>query len=420
MSAPQFTNIHRKRPSLPPPSWVLWLMRGLALAALSLAIYLSWVSLTGDSLAGACSVTGTDCNAVLVSEWSKWFNLPISLGGVLVYGGIFLVSWLFSMSRRHMFAWGTIGCLSLLAALSGIWFVILQFQMGKFCFVCLLTHACGIAIATIAWFSMPKTLRSTGEVRAHVLGTRPAKRASQPTGLQTSHLVAVAMVALLGMVSLVTGQIQSVHHTQEKLVFADDAPGGGVKPDEGTASPDSVKSDPEADESGTRTGALKRLMSVTKNKVVAFDYTLTSDDGQTVDSSEGRDLLYYLHGAGNIIGGLEQALEGKSVGEQFQVSIAPADGYGERNDALRKTVPREDFQGVEDLALGMQFRVDSNVGESVVTVVEITDDSVTIDGNHSLAGMTLNFDITVREVRDATEEELTHSHVHGPDGHEHH
>ena len=161
-------------------------------------------------------------------------------------------------------------------------------------------------------------------------------------------------------------------------------------------------------------------MDISKDKVVAIDYKLTDNDGQVLDSSEGQEPLFYLHGAGNIIPGLENSLEGKSTGDQLQVTVAPAEGYGERNDELKQQVLREQFEGIDDLELGMQFRVPTESGQHiVVTVVEIGEDVVTIDGNHALAGVTLNFDVTVREVREATEEELSHGHVHGPGGHEH-
>jgi len=160
-------------------------------------------------------------------------------------------------------------------------------------------------------------------------------------------------------------------------------------------------------------------MQVAENKVVAIDYTLKDNEGQTLDTSEGRGPLHYLHGAGNIISGLESALEGKSPGDEFQVQVGPQEGYGERNDQLQQTVPRSDFQGVEDVEVGMRFRVTGEGGEAVVTVVDVKDDEVTLDGNHPLAGATLNFDVAVREVRDATSEEIEHGHVHGPEGHEH-
>ena len=160
-------------------------------------------------------------------------------------------------------------------------------------------------------------------------------------------------------------------------------------------------------------------MQIAENAVVTIDYTLTDDDGQVLDSSEGREPLLYLHGTGGIIPGLEQELDGKQVGDQLQVAVAPEDGYGERNEALRQDVERDQFAGIDDLDLGMQFRVDSDAGPMVVTVVEIAEGVVTIDGNHPLAGVNLNFAVTVREVRAATEEELAHGHTHGPCGHSH-
>jgi FKBP-type peptidyl-prolyl cis-trans isomerase SlyD len=160
-------------------------------------------------------------------------------------------------------------------------------------------------------------------------------------------------------------------------------------------------------------------MRIAEKTVVAIDYTLKDDDGQLLDSSDGREPLSYLHGAGAIIPGLERELEGKQAGDELKVAIAPEDGYGQRNDALRQQVPRDQFTGVDDLAVGMQFRVNSNAGPLVVTVVEVADDVVTIDGNHPLAGVQLNFAVTVREVREATDEEIAHGHAHGPGGHEH-
>ena len=160
-------------------------------------------------------------------------------------------------------------------------------------------------------------------------------------------------------------------------------------------------------------------MQIAKNTVVAIDYTLTDDDGRVLDSSDGREPLSYLHGAGGIIPGLERELDGKSQGDQLEVSVTPDDGYGQRNEALRQDVPREQFAQIDDLSLGMQFRVDSDGGPMIVTVVEIAEDVVTVDGNHPLAGVNLNFAVTVRDVRDATAEELEHGHAHGPGGHSH-
>lgn len=160
-------------------------------------------------------------------------------------------------------------------------------------------------------------------------------------------------------------------------------------------------------------------MQISANKVVAIDYTLTDDQGSVIDSSEGRGPLAYLQGHGNIIPGLENALEGKAVGDAMKVTVAPADGYGERDDSLTQAVPRNMFENADEIQVGMQFQTSSEQGMHIVTVTEIDPENVTVDANHPLAGQTLNFDVTIVEVRDASEEELAHGHVHGPEGHEH-
>lgn len=161
-------------------------------------------------------------------------------------------------------------------------------------------------------------------------------------------------------------------------------------------------------------------MQVAKHKVVAFDYTLQDEDGETIDTSQGSDPLSYLHGADNIVPGLERELEGKVIGDQFKVAVQPEDGYGTRRDELRQVVAIENFSEVDDLQVGMQFRMPTDDEDFVViTVVEITDDKVTVDGNHALAGVVLHFDVTIRDIREASEEEIEHGHVHGPDGHTH-
>lgn len=160
-------------------------------------------------------------------------------------------------------------------------------------------------------------------------------------------------------------------------------------------------------------------MQISKNKVVTIDYTLTNNEGKVLDSSQGQDPLAYIHGIGNIIPGLEEALEGKQAGDALTVTVEPEKGYGLRNEELTQTVSRELFQGVEELSVGMQFQADGGHGPQVVTITSIEGDDVTIDGNHPLAGATLNFDVSVVGVRDAEEEELSHGHVHGPGGHNH-
>ena len=158
-------------------------------------------------------------------------------------------------------------------------------------------------------------------------------------------------------------------------------------------------------------------MQIAANAVVYMHYTLTDDTGKVLDSSSGGEPLAYLHGAGNIIKGLEKALDGKQAGDKLKVTVAPEEGYGVRDEAMVQKVPRRSFQGVRDLKPGMRFSVQGGHGQVVVTQVQ--GDMVTVDGNHALAGVTLKFAVEVAKVREATAEELMHGHVHGPGGHHH-
>lgn len=161
-------------------------------------------------------------------------------------------------------------------------------------------------------------------------------------------------------------------------------------------------------------------MTIKENSAVSFHYTLTDADGQQLDSSAGKEPLAYLHGAGNIIPGLENALTGKAVGDSMVVAVSAAEGYGEVQKELIQEVPRSAFQGVDTIEVGMQFEAQTGQGGNVpVTVTAVTEEVVTVDGNHPLAGKNLNFDVSIEDVRDATEEELANGHVHGPGGHEH-
>jgi FKBP-type peptidyl-prolyl cis-trans isomerase SlyD len=157
-------------------------------------------------------------------------------------------------------------------------------------------------------------------------------------------------------------------------------------------------------------------MQITKNKVAAIHYTLKDNKGTVLDSSDGRDPLLYLHGAGNLIAGMEEGLEGKSKGDKFSLKIEPARGYGEKDDGLVQKVPRSAF-GAQEVKTGMRFSTGQG---GVVTVTHVGLDSITVDGNHPLAGVELNFAVEVMEVRNATSEEISHGHVHGPGGHHHH
>lgn len=156
-------------------------------------------------------------------------------------------------------------------------------------------------------------------------------------------------------------------------------------------------------------------MQINKNKVASIHYTLTDNDGNILDSSSGKSPLVYIHGNGNLIPGMENGLEGKTKGDKFNIKVSPENGYGVKSDDLMQQVPRSAF-GDQKIDVGMQFQ--TNQGQ-VVTITKIGLDSVTVDANHPLAGVELNFDVEVMDIRSATEDELAHGHVHGPGGHQH-
>ena len=160
-------------------------------------------------------------------------------------------------------------------------------------------------------------------------------------------------------------------------------------------------------------------MQIEAQKVVTLNYTLTDNEGNLIDESKDGSFAY-LHGASNIIPGLENALIGKTAGEALSVAVEPAEGYGERDPAKTQAVPRDMFPEDADIDVGMQFHAQGPNGETmVVTVAAVEDDSITVDGNHPLAGVALNFAVEIMEVREASAEELDHGHVHGAHGHDH-
>ncbi len=160
-------------------------------------------------------------------------------------------------------------------------------------------------------------------------------------------------------------------------------------------------------------------MTIKQDSVVTLHYTLTDDGGDVIDSSASAGPLSYLHGHGNLISGLERELQGKSAGDKLTVKIAPADGYGVYDQSLIEQIPRRSLKGIANVKVGMQLRAQTPQGPRTVTVTRIVGDMVTLDANHPLAGKNLNFEVEITGVRDATEEELSHGHVHGPDGHPH-
>lgn len=159
--------------------------------------------------------------------------------------------------------------------------------------------------------------------------------------------------------------------------------------------------------------------TIDNNLVVSFHYTLKDDQGNIIDQSAEGHPLPYLHGAGNIIPGLENALLGKSVGDKLSVHVPAAQAYGEYNPDLVDEVPADMFQGVENIEVGMQFQAQTDHGVQIVTVKAVEGDTIVVDANFPLAGQDLNFDVEIVEIREATQEELDHGHVHGAGGHHH-
>ncbi|MGS0825253.1 peptidylprolyl isomerase [Shewanella sp. 0m-8] len=164
-------------------------------------------------------------------------------------------------------------------------------------------------------------------------------------------------------------------------------------------------------------------MKITEKCAVSIHYRLSDAKGQLVESSFEAEPMIYLHGAENMIPGLEAALEGKAQGDTLDVTVDAEQGYGPYHDGLRQEVPISAFGDIEDIVPGMRFIAETEMGQRPVQVTEVKDDVVIVDGNHPLAGQSLVFNVEVLEVRAATEEEIAHGHIHahggGCGGHEH-
>lgn len=160
-------------------------------------------------------------------------------------------------------------------------------------------------------------------------------------------------------------------------------------------------------------------MTIKQNSVVTMHYELKDDAGEVLDSSKGQEPLTYLHGANNIIIGLEEQLLGKSQGDVVNAVVSPEKGYGMPIEQLIQQVPKEAFGEVENVEVGMRFQADTEQGPVPVVITAIEDNMVTVDGNHPLAGKELHFECEITEIRDASAEEIEHGHVHGPGGHQH-
>jgi FKBP-type peptidyl-prolyl cis-trans isomerase SlyD len=160
-------------------------------------------------------------------------------------------------------------------------------------------------------------------------------------------------------------------------------------------------------------------MPIKQDTVVSIRYTLKDDAGEVIESSPAGHTLAYLHGRGNLVPGLERALEGKRAGEKLSVKVRAAEGFGAYDEQLVERIPRTALSGIAEVKVGMLLQVRTEHGPHTVTVTEVGKDMVTIDRNHPLAGKDLDFEVEITEVRDATQEELAHGHVHGPGGHHH-
>lgn len=167
------------------------------------------------------------------------------------------------------------------------------------------------------------------------------------------------------------------------------------------------------------TPTVEEDMQIAKDTVVTMHYTLKNDQGKILDSSSGGDPLVYLHGAQNIIPGLEEALTGKKSGDKLNVTVAPDKGYGQRDERMVQTIPKSQFPNPDKITPGQRFQVNTDQGMLVLTVTEVRADEIVVDGNPELAGQTLHFDVEISEVRAATKEELAHGHAHGAGGHHH-
>jgi len=160
-------------------------------------------------------------------------------------------------------------------------------------------------------------------------------------------------------------------------------------------------------------------MIAEKDKVVTFHYTLTNAEGEQMESSRDGDPITYLHGANNIVTGLEKAMEGHAIKDSFTAALEPEEAYGVRNENNIQRVPLKRLKGIGKISVGQILNLQTNKGQVQVTVLKVGRFNVDVDGNHPLAGQQLTFDVEIADIREASKEELEHRHVHGPGGHQH-
>ncbi len=154
-------------------------------------------------------------------------------------------------------------------------------------------------------------------------------------------------------------------------------------------------------------------MTIANNKVATIHYTLKDANGETLDSSDGQEPLAYLHGFQNLVPGLETTLTGKNIGDKISTVVKPEDGYGEKDPTLIQVLDKAMFGGIDPIEVGMEFHAETKNGQQVVEIVDVEGDTVTIDGNHPLAGKDLHFDVEIVDIRDASQGEMDHGHPHG-------
>lgn len=161
-------------------------------------------------------------------------------------------------------------------------------------------------------------------------------------------------------------------------------------------------------------------MEITKDTVVSFQYTMTDDEGNVLEQSDAKHPSVYLHGHNNLMPAIEEALDGKSVGDELKISLTPEQTYGERKEDRAARVPvKHLISPPKRMQPGMMVQMNTSEGPVPVTILKVGKFNVDVDTNHPLAGMDLVFEITVTDVREASEEEVAHGHVHGPGGHHH-
>jgi FKBP-type peptidyl-prolyl cis-trans isomerase SlyD len=160
-------------------------------------------------------------------------------------------------------------------------------------------------------------------------------------------------------------------------------------------------------------------MIAEKDKVVTFHYTLTNAAGEQMETSTDKVPMVYLHGANNIIPGLEKAMEGHAIADKFKVTVEPENAYGVRIESHTQRIPIKRLKDVKNLAVGQILSLRTEKGPVQVTIMKVGRFNVDVDGNHPLAGQQLTFDVEITDMREATKEEIQHAHVHGPDGHDH-